>query len=551
MLILGRVRQAAGGARYETGAQQRRGAPAPVPEPRTRAPRRAEILASLSLAIDLGLGQPMEHMLRSCTLGLRIADVLGFDAASRRRLYYTHLLAWIGCHADSAELAALFGDDIDFRADYYTRDPRGLPLLALMLGHVGTGLPVFERTGARVRFTLGAASTLRTLIASHCRSAGILATGMGLDQTMASILSCTFERWDGAGLPVGAAGRQIPVEMRIMQLADTVEVHLRTAGPAAAAEMVSQRRGTHFDPALADLYLEHAAGLTADLSTLDPWAVVLEHAPAEPGLEGTELDAVLRAIGDFADLKSPERVGHSRGVAQLASTAAALLGLGPGQVTEIRRAGWIHDVGRLGVSNRVRDAGTELSLIDAERLRLYPQVTENIIGRVPALRGIARIAGAHRELLDGSGHPRGLTAAGLDVPQRLLAAADELQESLEPRAHRPALQLPAAAALLGARASAGMLDRDAVAAVLEAAGQRNHRVSTHPAGLTDRELQVLRLICRGSSGRDIGAALSISPKTARNHIEHIYTKTGAVNRVGATLFALDKGLWDRTGDAVT
>lgn len=512
---------------------------------RTGNPRRSEILAALSLAIDLGLGQPMEHMLRATVLGLRLAKELGIDEQTCGRIYYANQIAWIGCHADSPELAALFGDDIAFRADYYLVDASGLPMVTLMLKHTGTSLPPVRRALARTRFAATGRSSVRELISSHCISAGQLASRMGLDERMSTILRHTFERWDGKGLPSGRSGVEIPLEMRIAQLADTTEVFLRTAGTRAAVATVADRRGTQFDPWLADVFCTRATELAAGLLEDDPWAAALAAAPAEAALGEAELDRVLAALGEFADLKSPCTTGHSGAVAELAAAAATAQGCGPTEVVVARRAGWVHDLGRMGVSNAVWDKAGPLSAVDRERLQMYPFLSGRILARVPGMQRVAEIALTHRERLDGSGYPRGLRAAGLDPLQRILAAADSYQSSLEPRPHRPALAPREAGAGLLAEVGAGRLDRNAVDSVLAATGQPQARRRPLPSSLTSRELEVLRLLCRGLDNKAIAQELVISPKTARNHVEHIYVKTGSSNRVTATLFALEKGLWGR------
>lgn len=498
-----------------------RAASGPAPEgarPREDAPRRSEILAALSLAIDLGLG-------------LRMADALGIDQPGRGRIYYANLIAWIGCHADSHELAELFGDDINFRADYYFIDAHGLPMLSLMLRHTGTGLPRVPRTLHQARFTATAKTAVRELIRSPCTSAGWLAYRVGLDGDMPAILSNTFERWDALGLPAGTSGVGIPLEMRIAQLANTAEVFLRTAGLDAAVATVGERRGTQFDPVLADLFCARAAELTNGLLELDPWPAALAAAPSEAGLGEEALDAVLAALGDFADLKSPWTAGHSRQVASLAAGAAQQMGCGASEVSAVRRAGWVHDLGRMGVSNVLWDKAGPLTSMERERLAMYPFLSERILGRIPAMRRVAEVAGAHRERLDGSGYPRGRTAEGLGILQRVLAAADACQSWLEPRPHRAAMTPAEAAARLQSEVHAGRLDPACVDAVLSTAGQKQARRRDAPAGLTTRELEVLRLLCRGMDNKAIAQELFIAPKTARNHVEHIHEKTGCSNRV--------------------
>ncbi|ALV44926.1 LuxR family transcriptional regulator [Arthrobacter alpinus] len=512
-------------------------------------PTRPELLAALSLAIDLGLGQPMDHMLRATLLGMRIADLLDIGLASRERLYYANLLAWIGCHADSFELAALFGDDISFRSDYYQIDTHGLPMLSMVLHHTGTGMPRLRRTAQQTLFTATANTVMRELISSHCTSAGQLASRVGLETGIPEVLRHTFERWDGLGLPEGKAGFEIPLEMRIAQVADMAEVFIRTGGVDAALATMRARRGTQFDPGLVDLFCAHAADLTAGLFTADPWPAAIAAAPEAAELSGEELNRVLGAMGDFADLKSPWTAGHSRSLEALAAAAARERGLKPADVELLRRASWVHDLGRMGVSNGIWDKRQPLATLERERLEMYPYLTERILGRIPGLRRVAAIAGAHHERLDGSGYPRGLAGGDLDVCQRMLAAACSFQTSLEPRPHRKALTPQAAGRRLNAEVAAGRIDGDAAEAVLVAAGHREGRRRTSPSPLTEREMEVLTLICRGMNNKQIGEELLIAPKTARNHIEHIYLKIGATNRVAATLYALDNGLWSRADTA--
>jgi DNA-binding CsgD family transcriptional regulator len=208
----------------------------------------------------------------------------------------------------------------------------------------------------------------------------------------------------------------------------------------------------------------------------------------------------------------------------------------------LRRAGLVHGFGRLGVSNGIWDRAGPLGAGEWERVRLYPHLTERMLRQSPALAPIGAVAVQVRERLDGSGYPRGLNAAAISTTGRVLAAAEAYQTKREPRPHREALMPAVAAAELRAEVRGGRLDGDAVEAVLVAAGHRTPRRREGPAGLTAREIDVLRLVARGCSSKEIAQQLTISPKTARNHIEHIYTKIGATSRVTASLYAVQHGL---------
>jgi HD-GYP domain-containing protein (c-di-GMP phosphodiesterase class II) len=283
--------------------------------------------------------------------------------------------------------------------------------------------------------------------------------------------------------------------------------------------------------------------LLAGLDEASSWDAVISAGPAlGPRLAGPQLDGALEAIADFTDLKSPYTIGHSRGVADLAGEAARIFGLGERAGKLVRRAGLVHDLGRLGVSNAIWDKPGGLSHVETERVRLHPYLTARMLACSPALAPLAAVAVQHHERLDGSGYPSGLSGDAVTPEGRLLAAADFYHSRTEPRPHRLAGTAEEAAAQLRAEARAGRMDAEAVAAVLRAAGHRITRRRASPSGLTRREVEVLRLLARGLSNKEIAERLVISRKTASHHVEHIYTKTGATNRALASLFAANHGL---------
>lgn len=516
--------------------------PAPQPKPASARPRRAELVAALSLGLDLGLGQPMDHMLRAAVIATRLADRIGLDADRRGVVFYSQLLSWIGCQADSPELTALFVDEIAFRAGTFPVDLQGMDRARYLLGQAGHGRAPAAAGWAVARMLATGPRAMQQLIDSHYASAGALADRLGMGVRVRDAIHHTFERWDGTGLPRGVGGEAIPIEMRVVQVADVTEVHLREHGAAAAVEMARRRRGTQFDPLVVDALCFAPREVLDGLDEQDAWPVALGQAPdPDRPLADAELDDLLTAMGDFIDLKSPFRQGHSRRVADLAGAAARLSGLAESQERDLRRAGWVHDLGRLGVPNSIWDKADRLSSTERERVRLYPYFTQRMFGRVPGLAEVAALAGSHRERLDGSGFPKGVDATFLTMPARLLAVADRLATLTEPRADRGARTLPDAVRVLDREAAAGLLDAAAVTAVAAAAGDRPHR-RTRPAGLTAREAEVLALAAIGRSTRQIAAELVISEKTVRNHLEHIYTKTGVSNRAGASLFAVQHGI---------
>ena len=514
--------------------------------------RRAELLAAISLAIDLGLGQPMEHMLRSSLIATRIAERMGLDAQRRATVYYANLVGWIGCHADSHELSALFGDDIAFRADTYDVDMAGLPFLRLMVNHVGRGMPAWERGVRSAAFALTARNQVAKLINSHCSSAGVLSDRMGLDPQVSEALSFIFERWDGKGMPNGVRGEDIPLEIRIVRLADVVEVHLRNGGLERAVDVVRTRRGTQFSPDVADVFESNVSDIVDGLLEIDVWTATLEQAPDRGRrLIGDEIDELLRAMADFVDLKCPSSPGYSRGVADLAASAARIRRMPEADVSRLYRAGLVHGLGKLGVSNHIWEKTATLTTAETERMRMHPYLTGRILSRVEGLESVVAIATKHEERIDGSGFPRGVAGAELTAGDRLLAAAVAYQQLRETRPGRAALSREDAASELRREARAGRHDADAVEAVLTAAGHESSRRASFSAGLTAREVEVLRLVAQGRSNREIADELFIAPKTARNHVERVYAKLGVNNRTQATLAAIDRGLASSSLDLAT
>lgn len=497
----------------------------------------AELLAAFSLATDLGLGQPMEHVLRSWRIAERLAERMDLPEDQRRSLFYVSMLAWVGCIADSPEVAASFGDDIAFRADSYEVDLAGLAGFGFFFRRAGRGGPMWHRFRvATTMLTTGGQNVMQGM-QSHCVTTSTLAERLGLGPDVVTALRQFFTRWDGRGVPHGVGGTDIAPTIRLLHLADVVEVRHRTGGIEGALDVARARRGRQFAPDVVDAFLAHAPEVLSDTgSGIDPRL-------RRPLTEG-ELDTALEALADFTDLRCASRAGHSRGVAELAGAAARSMGLPAGDVVATRRAGLLHDIGLHGVPVTVLDQPGPLSATDWERVRLSSYYTERVLARPAALARLGAIAATAHERMDGSGYHRGLSGAAVPMTGRLLAAACAYRAMLEPRAHRPALTDKQAVSAMRDAIRAGALDGDAAEAVLSAAGNGTRRRVSGPAGLTPREVEVLILISRGAQTGEVADQLGISRKTAGTHIERIYTKTGASSRSTATLFALRNGLLD-------
>ena len=506
--------------------------------------RLADLLVAISVATDLGMGYEPEKAARSCLLATRLARGLDLAEDEVRDVYLTTLLRHLGCTATAHEEAYFFGGDElasrppSERADFGRPSEMLKVTMATGRGsgigrprHLARALRAGKREGDRI---------LRAI----CEVGSHLAERLGLGATVKTALYQVMERWDGKGTPEGLSGDEIVLPARIAEVATQAVIFDRADGPEAALGMVSRRAGGWFDPAIADAVRRLGPDLLAEGAEEDPWIAVLDAEPEPIALvDRAGLDRVAEAFADMVDLKSPYTLGHSSKVAEIAAQAARSLGLSIDEVHDLRRAALLHDVGRTGVSNGIWDKRGPLTTAEWELVRLHPYHTERILGRSAALAPLVPIAGAHHERRDGSGYHHGASGAEIPTAARILAVADAYQAMTQERPHRPARSPEEAAEAIAADASAGLLDPDCARAVVEAAGHTEVRVrAERPAGLSDREVEVLRLVALGLSNREIAERLFISPRTAEHHVQHIYTKIGTSTRASAAVFAMEHDL---------
>jgi DNA-binding CsgD family transcriptional regulator len=332
--------------------------------------------------------------------------------------------------------------------------------------------------------------------------------------------------------------------MRVVHLSHDMEAIGRLFSTDHAIDAARDRRDRTYDPALADVFIEHGRGWLDQLSETEPWDAVLALEP-EPRrvLSGEELDNALTVASDFIDLKSPYMGGHSRRCAELAADAARVLGLAEEAVTSVRRAALVHDFGTTVVSNSILDKPGPLTRTEFDRVELHPMLTEQMLRRSPALAVLNPVASAHHEKCDGSGYHKRVQADADDLGACVLAATEIYVGLTTDRADRPAFSPEDAASALREFESGGVLEPRASRAVLVAAGHGEPRAPSgkrpqNPGGLTRREVEVLRLAARGLTTGQIADRLTISPKTADHHIQHIYGKIGTSTRAAAALWAM-------------
>ncbi|MGB8382616.1 MAG: HD domain-containing phosphohydrolase, partial [Dermatophilaceae bacterium] len=351
--------------------------------------------------------------------------------------------------------------------------------------------------------------------------------------TVSGLFRLLTERWDGGGPLHRASGADLPFAIRIVHVARDATFQRLLHGSARAVEVVRERAGGAFDPAVVDAL----TGVMLDESSDWDAAIAAEPTP-HMKLEGAQIDDALSALAAFTDLA--DVIGHSCAVAELAARAAKHLSRADDEVTVVRRAGLVHDVGKVGVPFQVWQHHGARSADDWEKIRLHPYYTERTLSGSPYLTELAQVARCHHERLDGSGYHRGVSASDLDLPARLLAAADAYRSTLETSPGHPALTA-AAAAELRAAARAGTLDADAVAAVLQAAGHRPERI-IRPGGLSQREGQTLTLLAQGLATKQIARTLGVTAKTADHYVQHVYAKIGVSTRAAAAVYAMQHGL---------
>ncbi|MEO8285068.1 MAG: HD domain-containing phosphohydrolase [Chloroflexota bacterium] len=509
--------------------------------------RLAEVIGAISLATDLGMGNPLEYALCSCVLAVRLGDALGLGDEDLREVYYQALLRYIGCNAETHMLSSLAGDEAAVRADFGQIDTGnigevvGVMTRAIRQANAGASPTHVARMVARGLLTL---PKIKASFAEHCEVAQRLGERLGFEGNVVRALGQLYERWDGKGSPRGLKGENVALSVRVVTIAQDAITFQRIGGTEAAVAIARKRKGTIYDPNIVERFCNLAPTLMAQLDEEPSWDMVLS---LEPGkrvyLTEPQFDAACHAMADFTDIKSYYTLNHSTGVARIAADAARRCRLPDSDVKDIQRAGLLHDLGRISVSTAIWEKPGRLTEREWERVRMHAYYTERILAHSQTLARLGTMAGMHHERLDGSGYHRGAHASSLSPAQRILAAADVYQAMTERRAHRPALQPEAAAAELRREVHAGRLDSDAVTGVLAAAG---HRVSQARldmvAGLSSRQVEILRLLARGNSMKQIAALLTISEKTVDNHIQHIYNKIGVSTRAGATLFAMEQDL---------
>jgi putative nucleotidyltransferase with HDIG domain len=408
--------------------------------------RVAEVVSALSQALDLGSGASRWHSVRTCILGMRLADEISLSEGLKDELYYALLLKDAGCSSNASKIHhALGADDITAKRDVKKTDWTRLSweTLQYALAHVAPGKPFLQRVQAIVRVAAQQKEHTRNMTAMRCEQGARLATLMGLSEHTATGIRSLDEHWNGGGYPAGLRGQEIPITSRIMLLAQTLDVFYTDAGPRRAIEIADERKKTWFDPSLvrAAQSLAKRKRLWNELESDEPMnlALSLERKPRMMSDDDTSLDAVCQAFAQIVDAKSPFTYNHSNGVANAAVAIASKLGMPSQRILFVRHAALLHDLGKMAVSNAILEKPAKLDDDEWSILRAHPAHTWNILRAVRGFEELSEVAGSHHEKLNGKGYHRGLTAEQLSLESRILVVSDIFDALSAKRPYRDAL----------------------------------------------------------------------------------------------------------------
>ncbi|HKS92015.1 MAG TPA: HD domain-containing phosphohydrolase [Tepidiformaceae bacterium] len=514
--------------------------------------RLAEILGAFTYASDLAFALNFEDGLRACYIAMRLAQELGLTHADQQTVYYTALLKEAGCTSWTSELADFWqGDELEARkALFFDGGSEMRGFAPWMLRHVGTQLSVPKRAARMGAVAFKMKGNIAEGFETVCEVNARIARRLDMTEEVQVAIQAMFERWDGKGFPLGLDHDRTPLAARVVAGCFYVVPIKDLHGRTAARNFMQDGRGSMFDPAVVDAFLRISSESTFWDELDDPaiWERVLAFEPAPVRLVPGDayLDDLTNAFADFIDLKSTHTAAHSRRVSDLATSLAATLRCGQSDQDWIRRAALVHDLGLVAVpSFTLGRPESDLSTAEREQLRLHPYHGERVLARVPQLAPAAELVAAHHERLDGNGYYRGLKGTAIPLGARIIAVADAFDELTHDRPGVPAVSAPAALTRLEMQSRVAF-DPDVVQALracVDGTGSRPAvKRQAWPAGLTEREVEVLRLAARGLTRKQIGQELVITEVTVRHHLEHIYNKTNTSSRVAATMFAMENGL---------
>ena len=415
----------------------------------------AEILSALSFALDLTEGAVPGHALRSCLLGMRLGKEFGLDATRMASLYYALLLKDVGCSSNAARLCQIIGggDERRVKAGVKLEDwtqpskPR-LSTFRLLWKTVLPNGSAVERAAAIAHIGLTQHRNNKEVITLRCDRGAQILRKLGLGDIAAEAVRGLDEHWDGSGYPDCRTRHDIPIESRILAVAQHLDVFATEQGTGKAIEVLRERSGRWFDPEIvriaSSLHVNNNLWWSALSETpeRETRRCVLELAPEQVNqLEAADIDLICEAFADVVDAKSSFTYRHSMGVTEAAVAIACQLNLSTDRVRLVHRAALLHDLGKLSVPNSILDKQGKLDAAEWQIVQQHPRLTREILSRIRRFDQLALIAGAHHEKLDGSGYPDHRMGSSLPLEARIIAVADVYGALTEDRPYRAGLPL--------------------------------------------------------------------------------------------------------------
>jgi putative nucleotidyltransferase with HDIG domain len=404
--------------------------------------RFSEVIGALSYALDLTEGQPQGHAARSCYFGMRLARELKLPLDQSAALFYGLLMKDLGCSTNASKMCFLFGaDDREVKGGIKTVNWSSMPsALAYAARAVAPEGSLLRKAGRLAKVALAGPKGARELIELRCERGAKIARELHFPEATAEAIRSLDEHWDGHGHPEGLRGDAIPLLARILGLAQTVEVFARREGIETAYEMANERSGTWFDPELvqAMMSFRNDEQFWETFFTEDPRGAVSAVEPQDRSVtaDAATLDRIAHGFAQVIDAKSPWTFQHSEGVAEIAGGIATTMGFGRVESQIVRRAGLLHDIGKLGISNLILDKPGKLTAEELTEMRKHPAYTYQLLQQVSGFRDLASLAASHHERLDGKGYHRGLPGDQLSTADRILCVADMFEALAAKRPYR-------------------------------------------------------------------------------------------------------------------
>lgn len=405
----------------------------------------SEVISALTFALDLTEGATPGHSLRTCVLGMRLATALDVPKTDLNPLFYALLLKDIGCSDNAARLSQIKGGAPHVSGSLVDALGGNPLLLERIWREVLPDVPLPAHIGRQLILTRAPDPDPRRTWEKQCSRSTQIMRDLGMTRSTIDTVYHIDERWDGTGLPSGQRGTAIPLLSRICTVAQTLDAFACETGPEAALKMLRSRRATWFDPDVvrAAQSLHTSGRLWQGCRSSDVEETRAEVLRQDPGvcapLTADRVDSICEAFGNVVDAKSPFTYSHSLGVTEIAVHLAAELGLPPERLSLVRRAAFLHDIGKLAVPNRILDKQGKLTPREWSVVTRHPALTGSILQRVSAFRELAALAAEHHERLDGSGYPYGLQAEQISLESRIIALSDCYAAMAEDRPYRAGL----------------------------------------------------------------------------------------------------------------